>query len=204
MIFKARDTQLTGNFTLNGSQLEVVNKYTYLGVTFDSNGRFKNHLSHLSKTTSSASASILNILAQLPSVRLTDIARLNQAKVAAIMLYGAEVWALGDEVALERIQLKLIKKGFYLHPSTPGYTVRRYFNVNPVICEVIKRCLRWYNRIVQMPTEGWPRRCLKRLLDREDGPRFNWLARLNFYDKIKNLPIFVFQVFQLLGIKKES
>ena len=180
VIFRARCPPLRCPLFLNGAQLEVVKDYPYLGVIFSSNGKFTNQLAEAKRKCQLAAASTRHILCQMGSLSRKSEFSLFQAKICSTLLYGAECWGPWCVEAAEQIQLQYYKRLFFLHPSTPGYVIRHFFGIVPQACRVLERCLKWYNRVLCMWPDRWPRKCLDRLLLREADctPAFNWVTQI--------------------------
>lgn len=195
VIFRARNSP-SSDFTLYGEQLEVVHEYLYLGILFSENGTFSDHEADVRRKIELAAVLVRSTLSRACSISRPLEHKLFQAKICSVMLYGAEFWALWSGYSLEQIQLQYYKRLFFLHTSTPAYVVRHHFGLCRLQSFVIERALRWYNKILCMPEDRWPRRCLMRLLSRDDAPEFNWLSQLRLHMSSAglNLPDFPCQV----------
>lgn len=183
IFFRKRDTPHSrpkSDLLLNGVPLEIAQECAYLGIIFSRNGSFSAHENDIHRKAQIASAPIRQILSRLTTCSRDNEYRLFQSKISSVILYGAESWAPWSGDALEKIQLQYYKRLFFLHTSTPGYVIRHLFGLRPMICAVVEKCLRWYNRVVSMEEHRWPRLCLIRLIQRSGDPRFNWWSQINY------------------------
>lgn len=180
VVFSAVKVSPSPSLTLNGKPLEVVGEYPYLGVIFSSNGTFSGQEKDAKKKALLAAASTRQILEHMSSLSRKSEYCLFQAKICSTLLYGAEFWSLWSMDLLEQIQLQYYKKLFFLHTSTPGHVIRHYFGLCPQICRVLVKCLKWYNHVLCMSTDRWPRRCLDRLTSRSGDSKYNWVSQIQY------------------------
>ena len=97
-------------FTYQVNELEIVNKFTYLGVIFTKGASF-------SATYDSFSGQALKALFKLKSnlVKFTNISvshslELFDKLIEPILNYGCEVWGLNNSIQIERIHLRYCKQ----------------------------------------------------------------------------------------------
>ena len=95
-------------FKFNGSELELVHSYKYLGLTVSYNGSFKMGVQELTKQ---ASRAMYALLAKCRSLALPiDIQLyLFDTLVKPILLYGCEIWGHQQFQCIERLHLKFMK-----------------------------------------------------------------------------------------------
>ena len=107
MIF-SKGTNDLHTFSLNGTNLEIVSEYKYLGVYFSKNNSFHSTKKHIAEQGTKALYSLLSKARtlQLPVNIQID---LFDKLVKPILLYGCEVWGFGNNDVIERVQLKFLK-----------------------------------------------------------------------------------------------
>ena len=88
------------HFYYNGTELEIVNDFSYLGVIFSRTGNF-----------SKAKAAMYDIIrkGKLHNLSVECLLDLFDKVVKPILLYGSEVWGFGDNRVIERVHLKVCK-----------------------------------------------------------------------------------------------
>lgn len=108
MIFSRGKIRNLPQLTFSGSPLEVVFEYVYLGITFSYNGKFtKAKL----RTCENARRAMFALLRKAAKVCLPIDLQLQlfDSVVAPVLLYGSEVWAVGDLTVIERLHLRFCK-----------------------------------------------------------------------------------------------
>ena len=108
MVFHGRHQQLPP-FKLGGLNLPFVSSYRYLGVVFSSNGRWTQHVEHMSSRSNHRFATCV-AWAQREKLHLAWTARLFQVYVLDAFLFGAELIAT-DAVALRALGQQLRRLG---------------------------------------------------------------------------------------------
>ena len=110
MVFrKGGRLPLNLQFLYQISPLEVVNKFTYLGIVFSSGGS----LMHATKTLSGQAHNAIFILRKYLN-KFTNITpehklELFEKLIRPILLYGSEVWGFSKRLPIERIQTQFLK-----------------------------------------------------------------------------------------------
>jgi hypothetical protein len=99
----------SGKFLFEGSEVKVVDDYTYLGVIFNYNGSF------IKAINNQKAVALKAMYALLTKVRLLDLdvdtsLELFQRCVMPILLYGSEVWAYDTSNIAE---LEVLYRGFF-------------------------------------------------------------------------------------------
>ncbi|MCG8046840.1 MAG: reverse transcriptase family protein, partial [Candidatus Thiodiazotropha endolucinida] len=109
MTFKTGNRAETYNFYYNNEILTKVNKFTYLGVTLSSNGKFYQAQKSLSEQATKALFS-LNSLFQKVNLDLTEKIKLFDSMIMPVLMYGGETWGFHTAPDVERIHLKFLKQ----------------------------------------------------------------------------------------------
>lgn len=176
-------------FRLGSSSIEIVEEYTYLGISFACAGGFAAHEKSLKKRVTAAAVPIADLICKLRGADLKVINTLFSSRVSSIALYGAEIWSLWSLRKMEQLQEQFYKNLFYLHASTPSYVLRHQFHLQHLSTVVCSRALRWANRVLSMSSVRWPRRCLERLCCVDMDQRgLNWVQRLQILTGISLTP----------------
>lgn len=175
MVYSRREKLRIRPFSLGASVVHVESSYCYLGVTFDANGKFGSHIAEVKRKAAIAAVYISRTIAQCGRTIVCTQSKLFRAKFLACLLYGSEVFGLNSLDELESTQQRFFKRTFNLHNSTPKYVIRHFFNTNSQRLLVISKCISWFNKLVGMPNDRWPKRCLIRMISRQED---NWVYRL--------------------------
>ena len=105
-------------FYYDGHQLEIVNKYTYLGIVFTSGGSFSEACSTLSGQALKAIFKLRNYLFRYTSISVDHVLSLFDKLVRPILFYGAEVWGFLKANQIERIHTLFCKRTLGVKSST--------------------------------------------------------------------------------------
>ena len=79
---------------LDGSKMDVVNQYNYLGIAFTPKGVWYSAQNNLSSSASKAIFSLKSVLNNLPGLPVSNILHIFDSKILPILTYGAEVWGI--------------------------------------------------------------------------------------------------------------
>ena len=118
-------------FILNGTQLEVVSKYTYLGILFCRSGSFLRAKKYIADQARKAVFALLKKAKQLLLPIDIQLDLFNKC-IRPILLYGCEVWGYGNVEISEQVQLRFLKFVLNLKRTTPNYIVYGETGVLPL------------------------------------------------------------------------
>jgi hypothetical protein len=148
---RAGNVCISDRFFWNGSQIEVVKSYTYLGITFHSSGKFNLASSEFVKKGLSAQGAALSTVKRLKLFNLNISIKLYNSIIRSITLYGAGIWGLRHAEPLERVQQHFLKRTLNLPISTPRYFVRLETGQPHISMEILKLSLNMLERILKSP-----------------------------------------------------
>jgi hypothetical protein len=167
-------------FQLGNEDLEIVNRYQYLGVWFSSSGSFTHHVRETSVKAERAGAILRALLLKIGHFS-SDLANtLIATKVTSTLLHAVEVWGRGHEDSLLLPTLRFIKKLFILHPSTPHHILVQEFGIPSLKATIVQRQIAWLQKVAQMSSERLPRICMERQVAEllRDPAHNSWFSRL--------------------------
>lgn len=135
------------NWTYNGTELEVVNDFNYLGVVFNYTGSFAMN----QQTLSGKALKAINILLQ--NVRRYDfsprtLCQLFDSFVASILNYCSEVWGYTKSKPIERIHLKYCKKILNVKLSTSNAGIYGELARYPLYISRYLRILKYWFKLL--------------------------------------------------------
>ena len=127
-----------------------VNKFTYLGVTLSSNGKFYQAQKSLTNQASKALFS-LNSLFEQVSLNVSEKIKLFDAMILPILTYGSEIWGFHPAPDIERVHLKFMKQILCVKPQTSNVTV--YGELGRVPLSIIRkeRILNYWYKLMKSP-----------------------------------------------------
>ena len=167
-------------FHCGPDRIDVVNQYTYLGITFFSSGCFREQTSNALKKGLAASCNIISIIKKSRNNNVEVWKRLFSAMSLSTCLYGAEIWALPYMDTLERVNSRFFKSLLNLPWSTPDIFVRKDLGLSRLKIVILKKALGWWASLLSMEGSRLPRRCFDVLqsLDRRASGKLNWISQI--------------------------
>lgn len=111
MVFR-KGGQLPRNlsFTYEGSQIEIVKSFKYLGIVFTTGGSFSESQNTLSGQAQKAIFKMNKYLYKFTFISPKHKLELFDKLVMPILNYGGEVWGFGQANVIERVHLQFYKK----------------------------------------------------------------------------------------------
>ena len=111
MIFR-KGGRLPNNiiFHYGGEQLEIVNKFVYLGIVFSTGGSFSDTQNTLAGQASKAIFKLNKYLHRFTNIRIKHKLDLFDKLVLPILNYGCETWGFHSGSSLERVHLQFCKR----------------------------------------------------------------------------------------------
>ena len=79
-------------FTFNGSEIEIVHKYKYLGIIFHYNGNFKHAAEHIYQKRLKAIFSLKSRILDFEGINNQMKLKLFDTLIRPILTYGSEIW----------------------------------------------------------------------------------------------------------------
>lgn len=143
LIFHRGRPQKLKPFTFNNKEIEVVNKFCYLGITFSSSGKFLEATNQQIIRANMATGSVNNILIASKSNSWDTKMRLYGSIIKATLLYGAQIWGLFYPEKAETVQVKFLKSLLHCPRSTPNYMLRLETGAKNISISIWKSCLLW-------------------------------------------------------------
>ncbi len=159
--------------------LEIVNEYTYLGVTMNYNSNFNKSIS---RQISQAKRAMYGLLTKSRKLNLPidlQLELFNQL-VLPILLYGSEVWGYQNIEHIERFHRKYLKQTLKLNKSTPNCMVYGESAQRNLSITVDQRMINYWLRI-QNSKESKLSNIMYRLMYNmfnADVYKFKWLSRI--------------------------
>ena len=106
---------------MNGSELEIVNEFNYLGILFNRTGNFNNKA--IKKQAEKATKAMFEVLkrGRTHNLSIECQLELSNKMVKPILLYGSEIWCFRKNIqCLEKLPLRFCKLLLKLKTSTPS------------------------------------------------------------------------------------
>ncbi|KAL1446553.1 hypothetical protein WDU94_013947 [Cyamophila willieti] len=166
----------------DGEKLDIVNSFTYLGVTFSSSGLFPVAAKEACVKGKIATAKINEIVRNSKVANLETWKKLFEAVVSATTLYGCEVWAWRYVEELEKVQSQYFKSVLFLPRFTPGYCLRIELDIIKLKLIVFKKMLAWWCKLLKLEDTRYSKVCFNQLVRMQEWTghdvRYNWATQL--------------------------
>ncbi|CAL8070297.1 unnamed protein product [Orchesella dallaii] len=159
-----KNTPYNCQFKFDNNTVEIVEEFTYLGVTFCSCGKFHKHMAEVKLKCSSVIGSIISVILRSRTQSWTTAMKLLEALLLSIPLYAVEVWGLQFIEEIEKIQLNFIKRLLTLPQYTPGYMIRLETGLTHISNKILERSLRWWAKSLDLEDHRIPKICMQELL----------------------------------------
>jgi hypothetical protein len=165
----------------DGSKLEVVNQYKYLGVIFSTGLTFSYALEDMAKRAKKGVIGILKLLWTLGEQSPKLFFKLFDSQIQPILTYGAEVWGLNaDSHIIEKIHLFAMKRLLNVSIKTPNALVYGEFGRYPLYVNTYTKCIKYWLHILSMPESRLPLKSYKMLYSMHCNNKNNWVSSVCF------------------------
>ena len=122
MVFKSGNRRENLNLQYDGSPLETVNTFTYLGMTLSSNGKFYQAQKALAEQATKALFSLNNLFDKI-DLSISEKIKLFDSMILPILNYASEIWGFHPAPDIERVHLKFLKQILKAKSQTPSAAV---------------------------------------------------------------------------------
>ena len=190
------------SFYFNGSPLEIVNEYHYLGVVFSSSGLFITNLKKVTASTLAAIAVTQKIIAASKIDSYYTINRLFRSLCTSVLFYAITVWGLRYFQEIDKVQLGFHKNLLSLPRSCPSYAVRLETGSLPQSWYILKNLFNWLDKIHKMENTRYPKICLNILINHSNdtNSKYNWISQINAITRSHGL----YEILSILNLPKFS
>ena len=147
MIFGGNFQSNNEIFTLNGSVVEIVKEFKYLGIQFTQNGRFVQNTKKLADIACKSMHLLRRRIVNL-NLPIDCQLKLFDQTVVPILLYGCEIFGFENIYAIEKIHLQFLKSIFKLKKSTPNVMVYGEFGRYPLEILVKTRMVKFWFKLL--------------------------------------------------------
>ena len=149
------------SFTINGSNIEIAEKYKYLGIILYFNGNLNHAADHLYNQSLKALFSINSKILNSSNLNIDLKIKLFDALIRPICTYGSEIWISDfnikesniDVLPFEKIQNKFCKHILNVNRKSSNLAVKCELGRKPVINFITYLALKYYNRLKQLPCD---------------------------------------------------
>ena len=157
-----------------GEEIEVVNRYCYLGFTFSTMLSPTIGGSHLVSRGKKAMYAISRAFLNCKDMSQEVFFKLFDAKVQSILLYSAEIWGLQRLCSSEKVHMLACKRFLGVPMRTPNKMVYGELNRYPLYINAHIRCIRYWIRLLNMDENRFPKHAYAMLLSLDSNGNRCW------------------------------
>lgn len=162
----------------DGKVLDVVNGFQYVGLLFSTKLSFYRMAGELSRKGKRVLVAILQSLKEYGNLNKTVLFKIFDTKVCPMLLYGSELWGLEARETIERVQYYLCKRFLNISFRANNNAVLGECGRYPLYIETAKRAIKYWNKILHMPTHRYVRKCYKMLYYLDSVGQHNWATEV--------------------------
>lgn len=134
-------------FQFGGEEIEVVEDYKYLGLTFNYNGRFRKGELELKEQATRAMYALVGKCRKFDLPVDIQI-ELFHTMVLPVMTYGSEIWGHYIIREIELLHLKFLKHMLFVHKNTSNVMVYGELGVYPLDIHIKCKMLSFWSRLI--------------------------------------------------------
>lgn len=187
------------NFYYDGYPLEIVNKFSYLGIVFTTGGSFSETHKTLSGQAQKAIFRLRKYLYKYTNISIEHTLELFDKLVKPILLYGSEVWGFTKALQIERIHTLFCKSILYVKTSTQNDFIYGELGRTDLYSQRIFRIIKYWLKVTSSIERKYIKLIyLQMLSDIDKKPRvINWASQVR--DVLGNLGFFEVWLAQGVG-----
>ena len=170
-------------WTYKTTQLEVVNKYKYLGYTLTT--KLSETLAceeYIGKAKGKV-FEILKTLWALGSMNTIIFFQLFDAQVKPMLLYAAEIWGVKEVNNIESAHMFACKRLLSLSDRTPNQMIYGETGRHPILIDAKLAAVRYWLKVMKMPESRLPKQALLSMKMKYERDRFDkrtgWYAGIH-------------------------
>ena len=162
----------------NSMELKVESCYSYLGVIFSTTLKWNRCVEALSSKALRALAGIRKLYFKLKQLPVDMVFKMFDVKIKPILLYGSEIWGFQKYEAIEKIQIKLCKMVLGVGRDVKNSIALGECGRLPIVIDTQIRLIKYWCRLVNMPSDRYPKQCYNMLYSHDSSGRKNWVSEV--------------------------
>lgn len=161
-----------------GNQLEVVNKYCYLGYTFTTMLSVKQGTDHLVTKGKKAALYLCKAFQKCREMSKDTFFKIFDSKVQPTVLYSSEIWGLTRLDTIERVHIQACKRFLGVPIRTPSKMVYGELGRFPLFINSYIRCIKYWFRLLQMDHDRLPWQAYTMLVNMDENGKVCWVTHV--------------------------
>ena len=167
-------------WSIDGNQLEVVNKYVYSGFTFTTSMSLQESAKQLALKGKRALFDVLRLHSRLEQMTRNTFFKIFDSKIQPILLYSSEVWGVlvKDNNPTESVHLFACKRFLNVAARTPNKMVYGELGRHPLQINCYIRAIKYWFRLLKMDSERLPNQAYRMLMNLDSNGKCNWASSI--------------------------
>lgn len=160
-------------------EIEIVNKFKYLGYWFTAKNSTTEHIKRQAEKVQKVTNITWGIMKRARIRSLKRKMYLFDTLIKSVILYGSEVWGWRERQKIEIIQGRYTKMALGISKNTPDYIWRMETGRPKMNLQTLQILCRYTAQIYEMEDYRWPRKCLMAILRSvENNNPMRWGAEM--------------------------
>ncbi|XP_052787930.1 uncharacterized protein LOC128222834 [Mya arenaria] len=160
-------------FMYKGRELDIVDRFTYLGIVFTPGGSFSKTFDALSGQALKAVFRLKSCISKYPCISIKHRLDLFDKLIYPVLSYGSEIWGLSNSLQIERIHLRFCKELLGVRLQTQNNFVYGELGRTSLLCKRSINVIRYWLKIVTMETVKYVKLMYDKLcMHLEENPHF--------------------------------
>ena len=169
----------TEKWFLGGKQLEIVNSYKYLGLTFSTRHSFTLAMDEIKLRGKRATNEIICTLKRIGCNSPHVFFKLFDSQVVPLLLYASEIWGYRSFQQIEQVHLYACKRFLHVRNKTTNDVVYGELGRFPLWITSITRCVKYWIRLLKQPNERYSKKAYNTLLSMHNKGHKTWVTHIN-------------------------
>jgi len=165
-------------FFWGDEEIDITNKYHYLGVPFYDTLSNHNTPDYFFDKGKNSLNALFNVFYRCKLKTFNSHYKMFQSYVQSIILYCAPIWGLRNMERFDIYQSKFLRRLFQLPNCTPRWFLRLETNILPLEFTLIRATLRFWLNIMKNPESSIIRQSYESLVSdtRKRHHKYNWFS----------------------------
>ena len=164
------------NWTYDGKHIDVVSKFTYVGVTFTSKLSTNIMAADQSVKAKRALIAVMNSLYKCGQLPSSIFFKLFDTKIKPILLYGSELWGYSKRDTTEIVQRYACRRFLCVNQKSCVAPVMAECERFPIYIDTSVRTLKYWLKILHMPEYRLVKKCYNMLKLFDENGKTNWVS----------------------------
>ena len=164
---------------IGNEQLEIVNKYVYLGFTFTTTMSVTQSSKQLALKGKKAAFNMTRAMKNLEVITKDVFFKIFDMQIQPTLLYASKVWGvLSTDEDVEQVHTYTCKRFLNVSVRTPNKFVYGELGRYPLAVNSCIRVIKYWLRIVKMDSTRLPNQAYKMLYTLDENGKQNWVSKV--------------------------